>query len=176
MLKEGVVAGKLQTSNPDQLAWRRSNPVLLRRCERGWTRRKLARKCGLSEQGIYKIEAGLRSPRAVTVAALARRLRIHPLTLLWKILLWWKQGPGSGAVDLDRPSLRLAFRRDERILRLHELGYLDAVAQMAGEANPKTELGQWILLRLLDAGLLRTALDIVEQQGESGTGDSLMSV
>ena len=105
-------------------------------------------------------------PRALTVAMLARRLRIHPLTLQWKILLWWKQGPGSSAVDLDRPSLRLAFRRDERILRLHELGYLDAVAQMAGEADPKTELGQWILLRLLDAGVLRAAFDIVEQQGK----------
>ena len=63
-LKEKIVSGKLQTRDPDQLAWRRSNPVLLRRLARGWTRRKLARKCGLSDQGIYKIEAGRRLPRA----------------------------------------------------------------------------------------------------------------
>lgn len=48
----------------------------------GWTQRKLAEECGLTESAISKYLAGVREPSLMTVSKLAEAMSMEPIDLL----------------------------------------------------------------------------------------------
>lgn len=67
------------------------------RSERGWSRRELATRSGLSERFLAQIEAGGGNPSVLTLDAIARACGVGPATLL---------GPGPGPVLVALLGLR----------------------------------------------------------------------
>ena len=56
--------------------------LCLARQRRGLSGERLAERAGMSRDGVYKLEMGLRSPRLATILALAGGLGIDPCELL----------------------------------------------------------------------------------------------
>jgi transcriptional regulator with XRE-family HTH domain len=70
----------LKASEPDALLFGRN--LCLARRRRGLSAERLARRAGMSRDGVYKIELGQRSPRLGTLLALADALGVSPCELL----------------------------------------------------------------------------------------------
>jgi transcriptional regulator with XRE-family HTH domain len=56
--------------------------LYLARRRRGLSGERLAERAGMSRDGVYKLEMGLRSPRLGTLLALADALEVGPCELL----------------------------------------------------------------------------------------------
>lgn len=62
--------------------WTTGQRIKWIRRERGLTQIQLAKKCKISEQGVYAIEKGIREPRWTTVIAISAVLKVNLETLV----------------------------------------------------------------------------------------------
>lgn len=97
---------------------------------RGWTRRELARRCGVADTTIARIENGAVDPTVATAARV--------LAALGRSLVVVEGGPRPG------PPAVVPGSTEEALIRAYEA--LSQVLEEMGCANPRLTLEDWLLV------------------------------